>query len=273
MIRVLIADDEPLARARLRELLVGDEDVSIVGEIGDGRRAVEAIKGMAPDLVLLDVQMPELDGFEVVQAVGAEHMPPVVFVTAYDEFAVRAFDVHAVDYVLKPIGEERFAEALRRAKEHVRVRSDGSDGGGAKSGQAHRQMAAFLAEVTAAATGGVGGGSQRPPAGRLPIRTGGRVLLLQTAAVDWVDAMDNYVRVHVGPDVHIVRETLTRLLQRLPATDFLRVHWSVVINVDRIKETRSVTGSTLVVTLVDGTRITVGRGYRSAVEEYLSRSV
>lgn len=265
MIRVLIADDEPLARARLRELLVADADVAIVGEIGDGRRAVEAIRGMEPDLVLLDIHMPELDGFEVVRAVGADRMPAVVFVTAYDEFAVRAFDVHAVDYVLKPIGEERFAEALRRAKQRVRARA----GMGADPPDGMRtRMVALLAEVAEAAVSGRG-----PQPMRLPIRTGGRVVLLHTANIDWVDALDNYVRVHVGQEVHIVRETLTRLMERLPSNAFLRVHRSVVINLDRIRETRSITGSTLVVTLADGTRITVGRGYRSAVEEYLSRSV
>lgn len=263
MIRVLIADDEPLARARLRELLVDDAEVSIVGESRDGLDAVAAIRYMAPDVVLLDIHMPELDGFEVVREVGADRMPVVVFVTAYDEFAVRAFEVHAVDYVLKPIGEQRFAEALLRAKEQVRARvtSDGDH-----MDRIRERLTALLESIAA------GPAADGVRSTRLPIRTGGRVVLLRTGEIDWVDAMDNYVRVHVGRDVHIVRETLTRLMQRLPADTFLRVHRSVVVNVDRIHETRSWPGSTLILTLTDGTRITVGRGYRSAVEEWLTRS-
>jgi two-component system, LytTR family, response regulator len=256
-LRVLIVDDEPLARTRLRELLDDDPAVSVVAECGNGRDAVTAIQHEGPDVVLLDIQMPEMDGFGVVRAVGAEHMPAVVFVTASDAHAVRAFEVHAVDYVLKPVDRDRFAEAMRRAKERVTSPDD-----------LRARLTALVADVSSAAR-------TAPAASRLAIRTvrgNGRVLFIRTGDIDWCEAMDNHLRLHVGKETYVIRETLTNLEQRLPAGAFLRVHRSSLVNVDRIREIQPWFGGDYVLILTDGTKVTTGRRYRAAVQTFLERS-
>ena len=263
-LRALIVDDEPLARGRLRELLGGDSDVEVIGECGNGEDAVAAIDRDRPDLVLLDIQMPELDGFGVVRAVGVERMPAVVFVTAHDEHAVAAFEVHAVDYVLKPVDPERFAEAVRRAKRRIAapvggagIRDDDRD--------LRNRLAALVAEVSAAVVPAAAG------AGRLAIKGEGRVVFVRIADVDWVEAMDNYVRLHVGRDVHMMCETLSNLETRLAGTTFLRIHRSSIVNIDRIREVQPWFAGDYVVILTDGTKLTTGRRYRAAVQGLLER--
>jgi two-component system LytT family response regulator len=274
MIRVAIVDDEPLARTWLRELLAGDPDVVVVAECGDGKEAVAAIARDDPDLVLLDIQIPELDGFGVVRAVGADRMPAVIFVTASDAHAVRAFEVHAVDYVLKPVERERFADALRRAKRHVLAAADPD-----QAAAVRQRLAALISEVSAAVGGAGGlaltGVTAAPPAHalRLAVKVDGRVLFVRPMDVDWAEAMDNHVRLHVGREAHVIRETLTNLERRLPAGAFLRIHRSTVVNVDRIREVQPWFGGEYVVLLTDGRQLTSGRRYRGAIQAFLDRAL
>jgi two-component system, LytTR family, response regulator len=265
-LRTLIVDDEPLARARLRELLDAESDVAVVGECGNGDDAVDAITRDQPDLVLLDIQMPELDGFGVVRAVGIERMPAVVFVTAHDEHALAAFEIHAVDYVLKPVDPDRLSEALRRAKRRIAAAAGGA-GSRDDDRDLRERLAALVAEVSAAvAPAGVS-----PSTGRLAIKGEGRVVFVRIADVDWVEAMDNYVRLHVGRDIHMMRETLSNLETRLSGTTFLRIHRSAIVNIERIREVQPWFAGDYVVILTDGTKLTTGRRYRAAVQALLER--
>lgn len=265
-LRVLIVDDEPLARARLRELLAEEADLEIVGECANGAEAITGITQKDPHLVLLDIQMPEIDGFGVVRAIGVERMPAVIFVTASDAHAVRAFDVHAVDYVLKPVDRDRLLEAVGRAK-----RSIDRPPGPEADRDVHARLAALVAEVSAAvattaATGGAG-------VARLAVKGDGRVVFVRTADVDWIEAMDNYVRLHVGRETHLMRETLSHLEQRLPARSFLRIHRSTIVNVERIREVQPWFAGDYVLILVDGTKLTTGRRYRAAVQGLFDRAL
>jgi two-component system, LytTR family, response regulator len=287
-VRTLIVDDEPLARTRLRELLGDEEDVHIVAECGNGADAVAAIAREQPDLVLLDIQMPELDGFGVVRAVGVDRMPAVVFVTAHDEHAVAAFEVHAVDYVLKPVDQDRFAEALRRAKHRIAGTAAGAAGRDADR-DLRQRLAALVAEVSAAVASGAATPPMGPPADtpastpastpvtgpggvpRLAVKGEGRVVFVRTPDVDWIEAMDNYVRLHVGREVHVMRETLSSLETRLSGSTFLRIHRSTIVNVDRIREVQPWFAGDYVVILADGTKLTTGRRYRAAVQALLER--
>jgi two-component system, LytTR family, response regulator len=265
-LRVLIVDDEPLARARLRELLGDAPDLEIVGEYGNGADAVTGIARDEPDIVLLDIQMPEIDGFGVVRAVGPERMPAVVFVTASDAHAVRAFDVHAVDYVLKPVDRDRLFEAIGRAKRQLATPERDEDQ------DIRTRLAALVEEVSAAvATGTAGAG--RASVARLAVKGDGRVLFVRTADVDWIEAMDNYVRLHVGRETHLMRETLSHLEERLPRASFLRIHRSTIVNVDRIREVQPWFAGDYVLILGDGTKLTTGRRYRAAVQGLLDRAL
>jgi two-component system LytT family response regulator len=242
-IRTLIVDDEPLGRERIRTLLGGDADVEIVGECGDGKQAVAAIERTGPDLVYLDVQMPEMDGFAVLDAIAGERMPAIIFVTAYDRYAVKAFEVHAVDYLLKSFDRERFHDALRRAKEQIR---------GSREGLWHERLTGLLEELQ----------WRQKQLTRLVIRSAGRIFFLRVEEIDWLEAADNYVRIHVGRESHLVRETLQSLQDRLDPSRFLRIHRSTVVNLDRIKELHPLFHGDYVVKLVDGTELSLSRNYR-----------
>ena len=246
--RAMIVDDEPLARERLREWLAAEPDLEVIGECGDGRAAVEMIRREKPDLVFLDVQMPELDGFGVLQELAGEDLPTVVFVTAYDQFAVQAFEVHAADYLLKPYDRERFRKALGRALERCRQR---------QAGGVQEQLAALLADLRPAAK----------PVDRLAIKTDGRVMLVKTEDIDWIEASDNYVVIHVGTERHMLRETMTALEGRLAARKFVRISRSVIVNVDRIKELQPMFHGEYVVILRNGTKLTLSRNYRDKLPE------
>jgi two-component system LytT family response regulator len=266
-LRVLIVDDEPLARARLRELLSDEDDIEIVAEYTNGAAAVTGIERDQPDLVLLDIQMPEIDGFGVVRAIGPDRMPAVVFVTASDAHAVRAFEVHAVDYVLKPVDRDRLLEAVARTRSRVFATPErGQDR------DIRERLAALVAEVSAAVVSGAVGVAP-PGVARLAVKGDGRVVFVRTADVDWVEAMDNYVRLHVGREKHLMRETLSHLEQRLPSQSFLRVHRSTIVNVDRIREVQPWFAGDYVLILADGTKLTTGRRYRSAVQALLDRAL
>ena len=242
-IRTLIVDDELLGRDRLRQLLESEPDILMVGECGDGRSAVDQIQVLMPDLVFLDVQMPELDGFGVLDAIGPEKMPVVVFVTAHDRFALQAFEVHAIDYLLKPFDKERFRKALERARGEIRQRSDkGVD----------QRLSALLQELVPAPK----------PADRIAVKTGDRVLLIKVDELDFVKAADNYVELHKGKETHLLRETLGALEARLPQEKFVRISRSVIVNVDRIKELKPLFSGEYTVTLENGTELGLSRSYR-----------
>lgn len=252
-IRALIVDDEPLARERMRSLLAGETDVDVVGEATNGLEAVDAILDQSPDLVFLDVQMPKLDGFEVIQTVGAERMPAVVFVTAYDQHALRAFEVQALDYLLKPFDRDRFQGALKR----VRRQMENSD-----SGDLGRRLLALVRDLK----------NDRPTkAERLVVKSGGRLFFLRAEEIDWIEAAGNYVRLHVGAEAHLLRETMTSIEGRLHPETFFRIHRSHIVNIERIKELQPWFNGEYVVILRNGTRLTLSRGYREKLQERLGR--
>ncbi|MGH9579376.1 MAG: LytR/AlgR family response regulator transcription factor [Terriglobales bacterium] len=265
-IRALIVDDEPLARERIRSLLQSEPDVQVAGECADGRKALAAIRKQAPDLLFLDVQMPELDGFGVLKALGAEHMPAVIFVTAYDQYALKAFDAHALDYLLKPFDRERFHRALQRARGHLK-----RDRTEALSEQLQSLIEYLKVDPKCAALNGGNSGSATPD--RLVVKSGGRVFFLKTSEVDWVEAAGNYARLHVAKDSHLLRETMSGLESRLDASRFLRIHRSTIVNVERIKELQPWFHGDYVVILHDGTRLTLSRGYRECLQGLLGKPV
>ncbi|HKF42885.1 MAG TPA: response regulator [Thermoanaerobaculia bacterium] len=245
--RVLIVDDEPPAREWLRELLSGQPDVEVLGECESGREAIEAIERTRPELVFLDVQMPGLDGFEVLREIRPECMPAVVFVTAHDRHALRAFDSQALDYLLKPFDAERLERALARARTRL----------SAPDPLAWTRRLLDLIE-------------SRMPASsldRLVIRSGRGILFLKPQDVDWVHAEGNYVRIHAGKESHLVRETMNDLEARLPPTRFARIHKSILVNTERIREIQPLLNGGHVVLLTDGTKLTWSRGYRSRLRE------
>ena len=246
-IRTLIVDDEPLARERLRRLLHDHPEIQIVGECADGQAAVEAIGSERPELIFLDVQMPELDGFGVLEAVGSQTAPVIVFVTAYDKFALRAFEVHAVDYLLKPFDRERFQTALGRALERVKQR---------KNGAADADQAAVLTELKPATK----------PLERLAVKSSGRVVLVKVADIDYVEAAHNYVELHVDKQAHLLRETLNSIEGRLPPDKFVRISRSVIVNIERVKELQPLFYGEYTVTLHNGARLTLSRRYRDKLE-------
>jgi len=251
-IRALIVDDEPLARERLRTLLEADPDVEIAGECSSGRAAVAAIEKHAPDLVFLDVQMPHLDGFGVLEAIGPERMPATIFVTAYDQYALRAFEVQALDYLLKPFDRERFHKALRRAKELVR---------GPAGTELSRRLLALLEDL-------------RPDPKRLQrlvLKSAGRVFFLRTDEIEWIEAAGNYLRLHVGADSHLLRETMNELETRLDPSRFIRVHRSAIVNLERIKELHPWFRGEYVIVLRTGARLTLSRGYKEKFEALLGK--
>ena len=255
-IRALIVDDEPLARRGIRQLLDREPDVSVVGEARNGRDALRALRTLNPDLVFLDVQMPEIDGFGVLRAFGPERMPAVIFVTAFDAFAVRAFDAHAIDYLVKPVREARFAEAVQRVRERMR-----SDDAVALS----RQLSALLAASDAPRT------ESKPVSHRIVVPTSNGDLVLDDSEIDWIEADDYYAAVHAGGRRHLIRESLASLETRLDGTRFVRAHRSAIINLDRVRELRGDAGECVVV-LRDGTRVPVSRRRREHVTASVRRS-
>jgi len=254
-IRALIVDDEPLARSRVRELLATQADVEVLGECGSGREAIASIRSRSPDLVFLDVQMPEVTGFGVLEALDPASAPVVVFVTAFDEFAVRAFEVHALDYLLKPFDRERFLNSLDRARRAVRRRRDG---------ELDQRIAALLAEV--------GGGGRRYLT-RLLVKTGSRTVLLRASDIDWIESAGNYVRLHAGKERHLLRETMTALEGKLDPEQFVRIHRSTMVNLERVRELEPYFHGDHVLKLTDGTRLTLSRTYRERLQERLGREL
>jgi two-component system LytT family response regulator len=252
-IRTLIVDDEELARDRLRSLLSREPRIDIVGEAGDGKAALSAIEELKPDLIFLDVQMPELNGFEVLEHLEETTRPNVVFCTAHDKFALKAFDVHAVDYLLKPFDRERFQKALERAM--VKVESQ-------KSGKKDGSVSAVLKDVKEAKPAAT-------PVERLLVKCDGRVLLVKVEDIDYVEAADNYVNLRVGKESHMMRETMSSLEGRLPPEKFMRISRSNIVNVDRIQELQPMFHGEYVVVLKNGTKLTLSRSYRDKLDRLM----
>ena len=251
-IRALIVDDEPLARETLRLLAGNDDEVEIVGECS-GVDAAGQIAATKPDLLFLDVEMPEVDGFDVLRAAGADAVKAVIFVTAYDRYAVRAFEVHALDYLLKPFDDARFGAALQRAKEHLR-------GGDARL--AGERIVAMLAERERAA---------QPFVRRFMVRVREKVVFVNAHDVDWIEAADYYVSLHVGGQSHLIRETMSELETRLDPQRFFRIHRSAIVNLDRVREMHPLFRGDSMVVLHDGTQLKLSRNRRDEFERALTR--
>ena len=254
-IRVAIVDDEELARERMRALLSEHDDIEVVAECADGAEALRAIDDKNPDLVFLDVQMPDVDGFEVVEALerGDAEAPPgnnpkappaIVFVTAHDDHAIKAFEIHALDFLLKPFDEARFEKTLSRARRHVRQSRETVDA----------RLLALLEDLRSERRG------QRH-SDRLIVKSGGRVFFLRTEEIDWVEAAGNYVRLHARSESHLLRESMKNMEARLEPNMFVRIHRSAIVNIDRVKELEPWFHGEYIVIMRDGTRLTASRVY------------
>lgn len=244
--RVVIADDEPLARKTIRVLARRDPEVEIVAECRNGAEAVDAVREHKPDLLFLDIQMPRLDGFDVLEILGDE-APAIVFVTAYDQYAIRAFEVHAIDYLLKPFTDERFEKALARAKELVRRKDT--------EREKHAQLTAAHRAFTK----------------RFMVRSAGRVVFLKAEEIDWIEAADYYARLHVGANGYLIRESMNDLEAMLDPNTFVRIHRSAIVNLDRVREMRPLFRGEQVVVLHDGTQLKMSRGRRDELESRFRR--
>lgn len=252
-IRVIIVDDEPLARDGVRLHLEPAPDMEVVGEAGSGEEALVLIETLKPDLMFLDVQMPGLDGFGVLEALGPAQMPVTVFATAYDQFALRAFDAHAIDYILKPYDAERFDKALERARMHI---------AGRRSARMDDRLGSLLEELR----------NRGQFTERLVVRSGGRIVILRVAEIDWIEAASNYVRLHAADREYLLRETMTALEAKLDPGEFVRIHRSTIVRIDRIRELEPLFQGDYVVILENGTRLTSSRGYRERLQDLLQGS-
>jgi two-component system LytT family response regulator len=247
-IRTLIVDDESLARDRVKRFLRDETDISIIGECGNGAEAIETIEREKPDLVFLDVQMPEKNGFEVIKSLDPDSIPAVVFVTAYDQYALQAFDVHALDYLLKPFNRERFRRAVKRSRELLENRQRGS---------LDERLASLIADLK----------TEKKYLERFVVKSVGRIFFLKTDEIDWIEAAGNYLKLHVGRDSHLIRETMNSIEAKLDPDKFRRIHRSTVVNIDRIKELHPMFSGDYAVILRNGTELTLSRNYRERLIE------
>jgi two-component system LytT family response regulator len=274
-IRAVVVDDEPLARAGVRRMLDQVSDVTVVGEASNGAEAVEAVRRLKPDLLLLDIQMPEMNGFEVLNALDVSDFGAVVFITAYDTFAVRAFEVQALDYIMKPFDDERFFAVIDRAKQHlgrdsendlpsrlaslldvyerragVGVAAAAVDPAEASPGEAHTKASGYISRVM--------------------VKDGGRIFFQPVDGIDWIESADYYSRLHVGEGTHLIRESMSSLEEQLDPTRFVRIHRTAIVNVDRIKELRLDYANRHVVVLRNGRRLPLSRTRKDTLEKVMS---
>jgi two-component system LytT family response regulator len=268
-IRTLVVDDEPTARRGMRLLLGRDPEITIIGEATTGREAVRRITEDRPDLVLLDVQMPEMDGFKVLEAVPPAHLPSVIFVTAYDQHALRAFEINAIDYLLKPYDDERFAAALHRAKTEIFRRQT-------------EELSARLSNLLKYLRGSepkpgrkserpAEEGSERPD--RILLKSGGDIYFLKAGEIDWIEAEGDYMKFHAGGRTHLLRDTMASLEARLDAARFIRIHRSTIVNIDRVKKLSPSFAGDYAVVLQDGTKLKLSRGYHERLQQLLRSSL
>jgi two-component system LytT family response regulator len=249
--RILIVDDEPLARERVRRLLRDEPDAEIVGEAKNGVEALRFIVEKKPDLVFLDVQMPEMTGLEVLQKIGENKMPAVCFVTAYDSYAIQAFEFHALDYLLKPFSRERFKRAIAHAREQLEL---------SPLDKLDERLVSLLEDLRA-----------KKYLERIVVKTAGRVFFIKTDEIDWIEAAGNYVQLHVGRESHLVRETMNGIESKLDPDKFLRIHRSTFVRIDRIKELHPLFGGDYAVILNDGTELALSRNYRDRLPELFGK--
>jgi two-component system, LytTR family, response regulator len=253
-IRTLVVDDEPMARERILGLLAQETDVEVIGQCADGVQAVSAIQRLSPELVFLDVQMPAVDGFGVIKQVGADKMPMVVFVTAYDEYALQAFEVHALDYLLKPFGRDRLQQCLDHAR-HQRDRH--------RAGELGKSLLALVQDFK----------PEQKKQDRLVVKSGGRVFFVRTEDIDWIEASGNYVRLHLKEQSYLFRETMNQMESRLDPQRFFRIHRSRIVNTERIKELQPWFNGEYVVVLHNGMQLRLSRSYREKLEERLGKAL
>ena len=253
-IRALVVDDEPLAREMIREMLATDAEVEVVGECANGREAIEAIKASTPDLVFLDVQMPELGGFEVLESLDPNTTPYVIFVTAYDQYAVRAFEVHALDYLLKPFDRERFEVAWQRAKAQIKLD---------RTSRRDQDIIALLEELKA--------GPRYLE--RLVIKNGGRVFFMHVQDIYCIEAEGNYVRVYDNQKGYLLRETISSLEEQLDPKQFLRIHRSAIVKIDRIKEMQPWFHGEYRIIMENGKQLALSRNYRANLQEAVGNTL
>jgi two-component system LytT family response regulator len=251
-IRTIIADDELLARTKLRVLLGAERGFQVVAECTNGGEAITALRSIKPDLLFLDIQMPEADGFEVLDSLPADSRPVVIFTTAYDQYAIRAFEAHAIDYLLKPFDQERLHSAAERVRSEL-FKSDRSELTG--------RFLEWLAHY----------GSTRDE--RLVVKTGGRILFVEVDEIDWIEASANYVRLHSGKQTYLVREGISRISERLDAERFVRVHRSIIVNARRVKELQPCNSGEYIVVLKDGHELSCSRGYSAGLRAFLGLHV
>ncbi|HLL99530.1 MAG TPA: LytTR family DNA-binding domain-containing protein [Pyrinomonadaceae bacterium] len=242
-IKVLIVDDEFLGRKRIRSLLGEHADIKIAGECVNGREAVEAIRNQKPDLVFLDVQMPEIDGFEVVEIIGAENMPAVIFVTAYDEYAIRAFEINAVDYLLKPFDKERLEKAVERAKREIKRQEPPTE--------IKENLRELLKEVK----------TEPQFLKRIPVKSASGTTFVPTEEIDWIAASGHYLELHIGNETHLIREKLSVIETKLDPQIFARIHRSTIVNLDRIKSLHPIFNGDQLVILKNGRELSLRRNY------------
>jgi two-component system LytT family response regulator len=247
-IRTLIVDDQMMARELLRRMLKDQPDIEVVGTADSGPEAVKAIDELSPDLVFLDVRMPDLDGFGVISKIAPDRMPAVIFVTANDDFARQAFDVHALDYLVKPCTPERFIASLDRVRGQLRQPNDG---------KMVERLSAMLEDIRV---------EPRGP-GRLAVKSDGRIIFVKLAEVDWIEAADNYVKLHAGNEAHMLRETMNALDKRLPRENFMRISRSAIVNIEHVKELHPMFHGEYIVVLRNGTQLTLTRSYREKLQQ------
>jgi two-component system LytT family response regulator len=256
VVRTVIADDEPLARRKLRILLDSEPEVKVVAECQNGGQTLSAIRACCPDLLLLDIQMPDLDGFQVLSEISPEEMPVVIFTSSYDQYAIRAFDAHALDYLLKPFDQGRLHQAIERARLELQQSKN-------------REMTHRILELLSLVK------SNKPPVTepeeRLVIKTKGRIVFLNLDEIDWVEAAANYVRLNVGKESYLFRETISRTSERLNPNHFIRIHRSVIVNIRKIKELIPVNSGEYIVILKNGKELSCSRGYRANVQHIIEK--
>ncbi len=270
-IRALIVDDESLAREALLVMLGDDPEMEVIAECRNGREAVTVIREQSPDVVFLDIQMPEMDGFQVVEEIGVKQMPVTVFVTAYDKHALRAFEAHALDYLLKPFDYDRFESALQRAKTFVRQQ---------KLGEISESLFDMLQDMKLR-TGESPSDTdnrkpvnalQKEPIDRVVIKSGGRIYFLKIDEIDWIEGAGDYLSLHSGSQTHLIRETMGNFHAKLDSQKFLRIHRSTIVNFERIKDIQPLFKGEYVITLTSGKRLKSSRGYRHELQPLLDEA-
>lgn len=256
-VRTLIVDDESLARRTLGGLLLADPEIEVIGECRSGSEAVAFIRKQTPDLLFLDIQMPGMSGFETLSQIGVENIPAIVFVTAYDKYALKAFEVHAIDYLLKPFTDERFAAALNQAKMQVQMK---------EVNRVSRGLVALLAQQAKSEPVL----SKRRFLTRFMIQSGGRAAFIKATDVDWIGADDYYIKLHVNGKTHLLRMSLNELEEKLDPEQFLRIHRSAIVNFERVKELQQSANNEWVVLLKDGTELKLSRSRRERLKQFLT---